>query len=426
MGCAPGLGVGDASGEALSSSHASERSAEIGRLEVVELTCYTALLHSLSASMVALLHRLVLPLRGLGSPMLAAWGAFALVACGGAETGRHVDVEETRVVAHSAGGETSIDVFNADTLFAEAQALVEAGQCEEGVARFDVLVREFPSSRLVAPALYNAGLCLQQRALYAPSVAHYAELVSLRPDVSDVKFARLQMADGLEHLERWPDALENADAVLARTDLASHERLEAMARRARAILGLGRVEDARTVAGDAMTYYRTRRGDEVIAEEYFAAAANFVLAETVRLRSEAIVIPAAAVTVQHEALDRRATLLLEAQRAYFDTIRLTNPYWASAAGFRIGAMYDALYDAVMSAPIPPPNGVLSPEGQQLYETEYRRELGARIRPLMQHAVRYWELTLVMIERTGVETEWRDRLQNDLERVRARLVALSAS
>ena len=59
----------------------------------------------------------------------------------------------------------------------------------------------------------------------------------MRPDSTDVKHAMLQMADGLEHLERWQPALDNAEAALRRDDLTSAERLEALSRRGGLWLG---------------------------------------------------------------------------------------------------------------------------------------------------------------------------------------------
>ena len=52
---------------------------------------------------------------------------------------------------------------------------------------------------------------------------------------------------------------------------------------------------------------------------------------------------------------------------------------------------------------------------------YPQELAKLIKPLLRHAVRYWELTLMMVERTGVQTEWAATTRQDLERTRALLL-----
>lgn len=350
----------------------------------------------------------------------------ALCACGAslprAET---VRLEETRIVAHrTEAGELELDSYDASQLFERAYAMTSAGRCLEAVPLYDRIASEFPTSRFVSPALYNAGLCLQRAEQPAPAIERYERLLEMVPRSSDAKHARFLLAEALVDLERWDPALVQAEALLDRDDLTSYERLEAMARRAQALFGLDRNDEAERAARDALAYYRTRSGNEVIADEFFAAAASFVLAEAIRTRSESLALPAGDVARQSAILDRRAQLLLDAQRAYFDTIRLTDARWAAAAGYRIGAMYETLYAAITEAPIPPPSREMSPEGLEVYRREYREQLAARVRPLVRHAIRYWELTLLMVERTGVEPlerEWVARTRNDLERARRRLL-----
>jgi hypothetical protein len=118
---------------------------------------------------------------------------------------------------------------------------------------------------------------------------------------------------------------------------------------------------------------------------------------------------------QRAVLVRRAELLLEAQREYFNTMRFTNAHWAAAAGHRLGAMYDSLWHAIMAAPVP---ATLSAAAKDVYP----QELAKLIKPLLRHAVRYWELTLMMVERTGVQTDWAKQTRADLERTRALLLS----
>lgn len=347
-----------------------------------------------------------------------------LGACGasGQRISEPITIEETRIVAHrSQGGEVEIESYDASQLFVRAYGLSEGGECPTAVELYDRLVAEFPSSRYVSASLYNAGLCLQNSEDLAGAVERYGRLLDLVPDSPDAKHAQLQMSTALVSLERWDEALTAADLLLDRTDLSSDERLEAMAGRALALLGRERVSDAERAARDALAYHRTRQGDEQIADDYFAAASNFVLAETLRLRSEALELPNADVTVQREVLDRRAQLLLDAQRAYFDTMRFGDARWTAAAGYRIGAMYDRLYQAITEAQVPPPPHEMSEDALQIYRSSYRSQLADRVRPLVRHAIRYWELTLLMIERTGVQSEWVERTRADLDQARQRLL-----
>ncbi len=343
----------------------------------------------------------------------------ALAGCGAGSRPRTIEVEETRIVGvRGEGGEVSSHLSNPVLLFDDGNRLARDGDCPRAVACYDELVRDFPASRYVSPALYNAGLCLQGQEQWEEARARYERLLALRPDSTDVPRARFQLAEVLEALEQWEPARVNAEALLARDDLRPADRLEALARRARAVLGLGRLDEAAALAREALAYYRTRPSDQAIADETFAAMCAYVLAETIRLRAEALTFSEGSALEQHELLERRARLLLDAQRAYFDTIRLTNPDWAAAAGYRIGSMYRSFFDAITRAPVPPPSIPMTDVQRALYEEEYRTQLREQVLPLVRHAIRYWELTLTMVERTGAQSPWLEQLRQDLERARA--------
>jgi tetratricopeptide (TPR) repeat protein len=338
-----------------------------------------------------------------------------------------VEMEEMRITARPNGeGDFSFESYDAEMLFREGTERLEEGQCREAVRRYERLVEEFRASRFVSPALYNAGLCEQQKGRYERAAVHYERLVELRPESPDVKDARFQLAKVYLELERWSDVLRVADTLLAREDLGPDQRVEGMARRAQALLGRERLEDAARQAESALSFARRREGgQEAVRDSYFLAAANFVLAETLRLQAAAVDIPRAEVEAQRAILEKRARLILDAQREYFNTIRRTDAHWAAASGYQIGRMYDALWEAIMSAPVPPPNKPLPEAHLPIYREEYRKELARLVQPLVRHSIRYWELTLMMIERTGVETEWQGKIRDDLARARERLLSSSA-
>jgi tetratricopeptide (TPR) repeat protein len=351
------------------------------------------------------------------------WLAVWVCACAGTATGKTttprqtVEFEELHINAkpNQAGG-YEFESYDASDLFKHATELLNAQKCQEAVALYDRVVSEFAASEYVSACLYNAGLCLQATGDFAAAAQHYADVRKLRPDSDDVKDASFLLAEVSLQLERWSDALALADELLARTDLTQEERLEGMARRAQALLGSDKLDDAERYAQSALSYFRTRPKDTPIRDEFFAAACNYVLAETFRTREQSLPFPEG-LEPQKQVLIRRAQLLLQAQREYFNTIsfqNLDNLHWAAASGYRIGHMYDELWHAVMSAPVPKN---LKAEGEAIYH----EELAKLIKPLIRHAIRYWEMTLMFIERTGMKTSWADKTKEDLTRVRALLL-----
>ncbi len=324
--------------------------------------------------------------------------------------GRVVQMETLRIVAkHDETGTYTFESYDAEDLFLRANVELDAGRCLEAVALYDKLAAEFPSNGYVSASLYNAGLCLAHDARHEDALGRFEKLVSELPTSPDVKHASFQAGHLNVTLKRWDAALSNADALLSRTDLEIGERLEAMVTRAQACLGKNDLPEARHQATQAISFYRTHAVQQ-FPDAYFISAAAFVLAETTRLQGESMAFPDTNQDEQRAVLVKRAQLLLDAQREYFDAIRYTDPSWASAAGHRIGGMYDKLWHDLMAAPVPQ---ALSSGAKELYP----QEMAKLIKPLLRHAIRYWELTLMMVERTGVRSEWADKTRDDLERTR---------
>lgn len=362
--------------------------------------------------------------------------AFVLVSalgCGGASTAgttmpgpasEPIELDEVRITAHRTGTGYDFETYDAEGLFDEGSAALDAGDCDRASAAFGRVVEEFPTSRFVSAAYYNAGICLRTARRFSEAREWFAKLVTNLPESTDAKPASFLLTEMDVELERWQDVLNQADVLLARTDLVQDERLEAMTRKAQARFALGARDDAEREARAALTYYRTRPEDDPIRDEYFVAAANYTLAECFRSRAAEVTVPASGTAAQHDALERRAQFIVSAQTEYFNTIRYANASWSGAAGYRIGSMYDDLWTLIVRAPVPEPERALRGEVLEAYRDEYIKELARTVEPLLRHAVRYWELTLLMMERTGVQGTWADRTRADLDRVRARLVASS--
>ncbi|MFM2420565.1 MAG: hypothetical protein RL385_5288 [Pseudomonadota bacterium] len=347
--------------------------------------------------------------------------AFVVTGCAGRAAPpttpvKHVDMEGLRIVArHDDQGRYEFESYDAAELFERGNRALDAGQCAEAVAAYERIAAEFADSKYVSPALYNAGLCLAQKGERESALQRFERVAQAFPGTLDAKHAGFQAGHLEVDLQRFPQALARADALLATDQLDPAERMEALSLRASALLGLGRLDDAEKQGKEALSFFRTR-AEQLAADPYFAAQANYVLGDCLRLRAEAITFPDTTQDEQKQLLVRRAQLLLDAMREYASTIqhtttiRQTNPKWAAAAGYQIGAMYDRLWHDLMAAPVP---ATLEPAARQYYP----QELAKLIKPLLRHAIRYWELTLMMAERTGAQGEWVEKTRADLSRVR---------
>ena len=184
-----------------------------------------------------------------------------------------------------------------------------------------------------------------------------------------------------------------------------------MSRRASARLAEGNLEEAEREALRAVAIAPTEDAVHALDDDTYAAEARVVLGEVTRRRATAVVYQVEAPDAE-AAITRRVNLVTHAHLQFNDAIRAGNPDWAAAAGFRIGEMYRDLYDTIVDAP--------TPQGWDDEQRRvYRAHTAERLRPLLQGALRSWELTLTVARRTGITSnEWVRRASEAIDRLRA--------
>ena len=146
------------------------------------------------------------------------------------------------------------------------------------------------------------------------------------------------------------------------------------------------------------------------------AQAEFWLGEAFRgsFRAEALDPGAMDEKALGDALERKAQFLLSAQGHYLRCIRRGDGEWATAAGFRIGEMYEDLYEQLVNAPLP--RGL---DEQQ--SVLYRQQLRDKVKNLVGKAIRVYEQTLSTAQRVGAQNPYVKKTEDALERLRKLLL-----
>lgn len=308
-------------------------------------------------------------------------------------------------------GELRLEAYDAESLFQAANRELSRGRCDRALPLYDRLANEFGDSRFASASLYNAGLCAEELHRDAAAIDRYELLRSRLPDSPDAKDSLFREGGCLERLSRWSDVVSAFERVLARQDLSGDERLEAMVRRGVGVFEQGDLDRTEALMREAIVYYRQGSGAEPIQTDYFVAEAQYMLGEVLRTRMEAVRFTPSESEMRIE-LEQKSRFLLDAQAAYILAIRITNPHWAAASGYRIGTLFSTLYDHIMAAPVPPE---LDAEQREIYFQELRRQ----IQPLVDKAVRVWSRTTEMGVRTGLgQNEWVERTEREMARLRA--------
>ncbi len=302
---------------------------------------------------------------------------------------------------------------NDEELFAVGAAAAAAGDQARAAAAFDRLVDLFPGSGHRAAALSQAGLAHEHLAQWRPALERFRALEGLAAGPEAVE-ASFRVAECLWHLEELPEARAVLERLAARPDLGELDRVRALTWRGVVELDQGDADAAERSFRLALQAWG-ERGDRERLDDSYAAQAQYYLGEVYRRHFQAVALDPSRDGPDRleQALELKAELLLSAQGHYLRTIRMGNPDWAVAAGYRIGELYDELHAQLTAAASPPGLDVQA-------EAAYRAELARKVRVLLTKAIAVYERTLDAAQRARVDNAFVERTQASLDRVKRAL------
>ena len=301
--------------------------------------------------------------------------------------------------------------LNAAELFAKGRAAYGASDFALAARCFTRGADFFPDDPLHAALSYNAGLALMQEQQWNLAYERFHILANAKTGTGDALDAALQEATCDYMLDDYAAAASILGQLTARTDIPETQRLSA-----EVDLGVCQVEESLLTEGehslrDALRAYTRDQTDQRMPEDV-AAKAEFFLGEIYKIYFSAVKLDPAHRSVDELAtdLEEKAEELLSAQGHYLRAIRIGSPHWATGAGYRIGSLYEELYDAMVTAPIP---ADLDAEEAEVY----REELRKRIRVLVTKAINIYDQTLAAASRIGEDNPFVAQTHDNLERMK---------
>jgi tetratricopeptide (TPR) repeat protein len=314
------------------------------------------------------------------------------------------EMEPIKIEAVKGEGGIHIESFDAAELFERGGAALSEKRYDDAIAAYDRLLKEFVDSRYTKAALYNVGLAYQGKKDWPAAIARFKVLSDQYGDTSDAKDAQFQLGASYAELENWPTSAEVFALILQRKDLNADDKIEALGRRGFAQFKLKDLDTAERTFKSALLYFEQIQLQERLQTDFYLGLCKYHLGEIPheRFRAAPLRLPEKQMRAD---MEDKARLLLFAQRMYTDTIKLGNPQWASASGYQVASLYEEFYDAFIHAPMPPELlGAGNDEKREVYFDELRK----KIRVLLEKSLRWNEQNLLMMERLGVQNEWRDK------------------
>ncbi len=316
----------------------------------------------------------------------------------------HMEMDPIKIAAVRGPDGVHLETYDATELFERAGAALSEKRYDDAARDYDRLLKEFSDTRYTKAALYNCGLAYQGKKDWQSAIARFQRLVTEHEGSSDAKDAHFQLGASYAEMGNWPTSATIFAQILERKDLNADDKIEALARRGFAQFQLKDLDTAERTFSSALYYFRSIEKEERLQTDFYMGLVRYHLGQIPHERFRAI--PLRLPERQMAAdMEHKAHELLVAQRLYIETIKLGNPQWAAASGYQIGSLYEEFYDAFVHAPIP---GELIGEANLEKREIYYDELRKKIRILLEKSLRTHEQNLLMLERLGVQSEWRDK------------------
>lgn len=291
------------------------------------------------------------------------------------------------------------DAGTPNELFEKGKTLLLQEKYKEAADLFDTVERGEPEGKLAPLALIHAGLAYEGMGDKAQALARYEKLRQKHPKDDLVKVALVRKSRVLVSLEKWQDVVANANAMLERADLTVAEAIEAQGAKGLGLTESGDPDQGLRAVEKARDLMEKHHIGEVGRVPQEVSQVFYALGEARKAKSETIKFDPPPPNFG-EVFEQRAQGLLDAQAAYTDAMRTTEPIWATMAGFRVGEMYKNLHKDVMVMRMPL-TGAKTEKDKQLFEGAVR----LRYRVLLEKGLKMMDATIRMNERVGEESAW---------------------
>lgn len=324
-----------------------------------------------------------------------------------------VKLEPVKVVGKTETPD-ALAVYDAETLFQRGNEFLDTRNYVEARQYFQKLLNEFPDASLANAARYNLGVALMETG-DPQSALNQFDTYMQTASAKDARDATFKRGACLAMLGRYPDVVNAFDSLLEQEDLDDEDRVEALVDSG---IGYFMLKDRATAEYRFNEAVKLRRkideGAPPPYPDYHTAQALFYLAEILRLEySEFKLEMPTGVNPEEKVakdLEEKCQRLLRSQYAFIKVIRSGHPGWASAAGYKVGSLYEDLYQEMTTLPVPVD---LDQEQAEIY----RQQLRKKVAVLVRKAINIYETTMTMAKRTGAENIWVERTEQSLARMR---------
>ena len=315
--------------------------------------------------------------------------------------------------------ELNLSAYDAEELFHLAGEAERTNDPNLATAAYRRLLSDFPTSPLRWASLFNLGLLYEAAERYGDAAPLYEEIATADTPTGDTQKrtwtdAHFRLAVCFGKLNRWWNAVAVFDYLLAESWMDGDDRLESLVGRAIALHEAGDAESAEVAYATALRFFRDAQKEMPLYRTPVLAEAAFRMGDIAAERYHAVALDFP-IDLLRERLTTKCEHLLTAQYRYLRALRYGDAHTVAAAGYRIGELYETLYDAVV--------GLRAPDDLTSEQAEvYHEEVRERVRVLVEKALMAYEKGLFAGQRAPSAAAWTAKLEEASARLRSLYLA----
>jgi len=303
----------------------------------------------------------------------------------------------------------SVEQLSVTELYQQAALQYQKKQYKVAIKLYNRILQFFPMDKFRYATLYNIGLAYEDDRQYKKAIKAYQSMIKNYAAKKQklALNARFRIAASYTQLKRWSQAFSVYDKLLQR-DLNLEDRIDALAYGGEALFHLNKYRQAIPLLRLAVLLHLRQTGRNKTIS-FAAAMAQYYHGRIfdLRFRKRRFSYPK---DKMRQDLEFKAGMLLRAQHLYLQTLRLRHADWAMASLYRIGKMYEQMYQDMMKAPIP----------KRLNKKEralYTKLLKKKIKVLLEKALVLYERNLLLAAHIGVvSNDWKTLSEKNFKKI----------
>jgi len=327
-----------------------------------------------------------------------------------------IALEATHVIVLDQGGRPAVVMGDERELFDEAVLAYERGDVLTARGIYTTLLQAHPDSKWRDLYAYNRGLVSLRLEDFREASRDFEAAAAGARSEADARDARFHQGLAWAGLGQWQAAAQVFEDLQATEGVAA-QRVEQLVRAGVCRQRAYQYDRARAHYREAVQIFEQTTDLYLQYHPTWAARAQYQAGDLYaeRFSQVPLMLP---LDRMRDDLETKGRLLLHSQNAFLKAIRLKDHYWALAAGYRIGQVYEDFYADLHAAEVP---ADLDAEAREVYFTELKR----RVAPLIRRAIEVYRKNLEMGHRVHADNEWMQKSEAGLKKLEALLSTLPA-